>query len=156
MRQEIARHVERGELHAQPVIFDDLEELGGDALGRLSLIVAREHAVDVRVVKRPEALADVHGEVVDRWNDQNLFAGHEPALRLDAAQRVHDLRGDGHLMNLVAAQRADDAGRGLAGAEAVAGHAQIVAVERFERKEHVLFHARTSSRASTRASSEPS
>ena len=154
--QEVAGHVEGGELDAEPIGTDLLEELGGDALGGLALKVAGEHAVDVGVVQRPEALADVHGEVVDGGHHQDLPAGGELSLLLQPGEPAHQLGGDVHLLHLVAAQRAHDAGGLFALAEAEARDAQVVAVEGLQAEQNFALHAWASSLDSTRAISEPS
>ena len=156
MGQEVTGHVEGGELDAELIGTDLLEELCGDALGGLALKVAGEHAVDVGVVQRPEALADVHGEVVHRGHHQDLPSGSQPALLLQPGESAHQLGGDVHLLHLVAAQRAHDAGGLFALAEAETHDTQIVPVEGLQAEQNLALHAGSSSLDSTRAISEPS
>ena len=70
---EIARDIEAGHLDAVGVALDLLEESRSDALGGLSTVVAREHAVNVCPIHGPEAFLDVHGEGVGGGDHQDLL-----------------------------------------------------------------------------------
>ncbi len=94
VRQEVSFEVKRRHLDAIAPAAHRLEQPSRDALGGLSLVVAGKHAVDIGVVHGPEALADVHGDVVRAGNDHDLLAGGDAAFGLDAPQAVHELRAD--------------------------------------------------------------
>ena len=84
MGREAALHIVAGEVNAEAVVVDMLEHPGGNALGRLAQVVAWKHPVDVRIVRRPEPLADVHGVAVHRGDYQNGLAGADFSLLLQA------------------------------------------------------------------------
>ena len=60
VRYVIALHIKARELNAELIGAYVLKHSGSNSLSRFSEVVSREHAVDVGVVGRPEALADIH------------------------------------------------------------------------------------------------
>ncbi len=86
VRQEVALLVEAGELDSELVALNLFEETVCNPLGRLAHVVAREHAVDVGVVHRPEPLSDVHRVVVDTGDYENLVIWGDFSLFFEALE----------------------------------------------------------------------
>ena len=98
-----------GEVDAVVVVVDTLENPGGNPLGGLAQIIAREHAVDIRVVRRPEPFSDVHGMAVHRGNHQNGLSVGDSALLLQPGKDTDKLGADVHLLDFVSPGGAYDA-----------------------------------------------
>src|SRR5574344_1891077 len=60
MGNEISRHIKACHLHAILEVLDIFKHSSGNALGSLSLVISREHTVDVGTVHCPEPLRHVH------------------------------------------------------------------------------------------------
>ena len=91
MRYKIAWNVETGQLDAVGVSLNSLKKSGSNTLSGLSSVVPWKHPVDIGIVHGPKSLFYVHGERIDRRNDQNFMPGHQPAFFLQCGQPVYDL-----------------------------------------------------------------
>ena len=140
VRNEGARHIKGCKLYAVLPALDGLKHARRDALRRLAQRIARKHAVDVGVVRAPEALLRVDGIGIGAGNHQNLLARDQPALLLQLPEPGHQPGAAVQLLILVAAHAADDAQGLFALAEGIAGHAEVVPVDRLDLIEHFLFH----------------
>ena len=141
MGHEGARHVEGRKLDAVAVLLDYIEQRSGNALGGLPLVVAGEHAVDVRVVDGPEALADVHGVGVDAGDHQDLVSRLQPPGLLEGRQPADQPGAAVQLLVLVAAHGPHNAQRLLPLAEGEARDAEIVPVEGVNLVQHLTLHS---------------
>ena len=88
---KVSRHVKACKLYAVVIIFYRPEYAVRNSLRRLSLIISREHPVDVCIIHRPEPLADIHCMMVDRRHHKDLLAGGDGVGRLKLFQLPYDL-----------------------------------------------------------------
>ncbi len=129
MGHEGALHVEGGKLDAHLIVLDALKDAGRNALGGFSLIIAREHAVDIRIVDGPEALLDVERGRIRTGNHQNLLPRHQLSRVLQLPQPGHEMRCRIELLIFVAPQTAQHAECLLSAAEAEALYLKISPVQ---------------------------
>ena len=109
MGHEFSGHIEGGKLDAQLIVLDDFKNPRGNTLCGFPLVVAGEHAVDIRFINGPEALLAVDGIGVGGGNNENAVSLADTALRLQLLHGLDQLRADIQLLNFIAAHIADDA-----------------------------------------------
>ena len=108
MGQQVAGQIEAGEVDAVRVALNGGKNMGGNALGGLPLVIAGEHPVDVRVVRRPEPAAYIHGKLVGTGHHQDAAVRGQQAVPLQLLQSLNKLGADIHLLDLVAPEGAHD------------------------------------------------
>lgn len=93
----VSARVKACELDAVIVAGNRFEDARRDALRGFALVVAREHAVHVGVVDRPETFVDVHRERVGGGNRKDALSPVEQALPLKFAKASDEVRRDRRL-----------------------------------------------------------
>ena len=140
MGNEVPGHIEGGQLNAVGVVLDRRKDPGGNALGGLAQVIAREHPVDVGVVHGPEPAANVDGGAVAAGDHQNTLSLCDAALAFDLFERFHKLGADVELLDLVAPGGAHDTGGLFLPAEVVAVDVHAVPVGRGQLEQQFLTH----------------
>ena len=98
MGDEIPGQIEAGQVDTPMVALQGVENPVGQPLGGLPLCIAREHAVDIRVVQRPEPAADIHGKLGSTGNDQDARLLSQVAFCLENLQTAYQAAGNIHLL----------------------------------------------------------
>ena len=142
VRNEHSRNIEARKLHAVLILAYLLKDTCRDAFRGLSVRVAGEHSVDIRVVEAPEPLSDIRSVTVYRRYYQYLPVVGDIPLTLKSLQRFDKLTAHIELLYLVSAKRTYNTAGLFALAEAVARHSEIIAVRRRQTENDVLFHSK--------------
>ena len=157
MGQEYPGLIEARQLYAVLVPPQTAENAVGYALGGLALVVAREHTVNVGVVHRPEALADVHGVVIHAGDNEYLAVlGYAPA-GFELFELLHAAGADVHLLDFVAAHGPNYGYGFSAVSEDEPRDVKLLAVGRTQREKYLFLHFASPPAAgfSIRESSDP-
>ncbi len=140
MRDEGTGLIKTGELDAVPVKLQRGEEPVRDALRRAACGVAGEAAVDVHVFRRPKAGPHVHGGADGRRDDGNGPPGEDAAVLFHVPQEGYQPGTDVQLLDLVAAQGAQDDAALFAFPEAVGEDLHIIPEVRRDGVQDFFFH----------------
>ena len=82
MRDEVSGHTKRGKLHAEPVALNLFKNTGSYSLSGLTFVLARVHSIDIGVVHRPKAFANVDRIRICAWDDRHTVTANKPPFFL--------------------------------------------------------------------------
>ena len=141
MRHKITRHIEGSKLDSV-LIFRNLSKNSiCDSLCRFSQIIAGEHTVNVRIVRRPKPFLNIHRIGIYRRNDQNLMIRKNPPFLLQLSAFLDQLGAAVDLLNLIASHAADNTKGFFSLSEGKAGYPEIVPVKSLNGIKNLLTHS---------------
>ena len=146
---EIAGQVKTGHLQTILVVLQLLKKCCRDALGRLALVIAWEHAIDVGVVHRPKPAVDIHREGVATGNNHNALPTRDLSVLLYIAEQVDKASTEVLLLNLITTHGSHDSNGLLAAAELKSAYAEVVPTGRCHLIKGLYFHLSTGNKRQT-------
>ena len=73
MGNKLSRHIKTGKLNTITVTLDAFHDTRSNTLRGAPVFDSGKFPVDIRIVHRPETLADVHGIMIDTGNHQDFM-----------------------------------------------------------------------------------
>ena len=122
MGNKVSGQIKAGQMDAPFISLQRCKEPVREALGRLPCSIAGKHAVDVRIVQRPEAFAHVHGELSCTGNHHHAAVRSKSSRCFQFRKFTHKARRRVHLLHFVAPDGAHHSQRFFPRAETVPIH----------------------------------
>ena len=142
MGDKVTRYIERSKLDAIAVALYLFKHTGSNALCGLAPVIAGIHAVDIGIVHGPEAFANVHGIMVDRWDHQNFIPLDNQPLFFKLFQCMYQLGADIQLLDFIAAHGTHNADGFFSASKPIAGDIQRIPIRGWQFKQCFLQHFR--------------